>query len=46
MPTSIVWTNVDQINTRVKSGDNCSQHTVKYRNLATITAGEWHKIFI
>lgn len=46
MPTSMIWLNGDQLTTRVKFGDVCDQHTTSYGKLATVTAGEWHKIVI
>jgi predicted RNA-binding protein (virulence factor B family) len=46
MPSSMVWIEGNQLFTRVKQGTVCAQKTVTFGNLATITAGEWHKIEI
>ncbi|CAG7943781.1 unnamed protein product [Penicillium salamii] len=46
MPSSMVWILGDQLYTRVKQGSICSQKTVTFPKLATISAGKWHKIEI
>ncbi|KAE8381510.1 polysaccharide lyase [Aspergillus bertholletiae] len=46
MPSSMVWLVGDQLFTRVKTGTVCAQKTTTFRNLATVSAGEWHKIII
>jgi hypothetical protein len=46
MPTTMVWLVGDQLATRVKSGDVCHQHTTEWKNLATVSAGAWHKVVI
>ncbi|NTX10761.1 heparin lyase I family protein [Myxococcus sp. CA051A] len=46
MPSSMVWISGNQLFTRVKQGTICNQKTVTFGNLATVTAGEWHKIVI
>ncbi|CAG8022215.1 unnamed protein product [Penicillium salamii] len=46
MPSSMVWIVGDQLYTRVKQGSICSQKTVTFPKLATISAGKWHKIEI
>ncbi|MBN9685017.1 MULTISPECIES: polysaccharide lyase [unclassified Corallococcus] len=44
MPTTMVWLSGNQLTTRVKYGTVCDQKTTTFRNLATVTAGEWHKV--
>jgi len=46
MPSTMVWISGNQLFTRVKQGTICNQKTVTFGNLATVTAGEWHKIVI
>ncbi|MCP3102653.1 polysaccharide lyase [Myxococcus sp. K15C18031901] len=46
MPSSMVWLQGNQLFTRVKQGTVCNQKTVTFGNLATVTAGEWHKVVI
>lgn len=46
MPSSMVWIFGDQLYTRVKQGTVCNQHIVTFGNLATVTAGVWHKVEI
>lgn len=46
MPSSMVWLVGDQLYTRVKQGSICSQKTQTFPNLATVSAGTWHKIEI
>ncbi len=46
MPSSMVWIQGNQLYTRVKQGTVCNQQTVTFSNLATVTAGVWHKIVI
>ncbi|ATB39166.1 hypothetical protein CYFUS_004607 [Cystobacter fuscus] len=46
MPSSMIWLSGNQLFTRVKQGSVCSQKTVTFGNLATVTAGVWHKIVI
>lgn len=46
MPTSMVWLVGNQLTTRVKNGTACAQHTTVFNNLATVSAGVWHKIII
>lgn len=46
MPSSMVWIQGNQLYTRVKQGTVCNQQTVTFGNLATITAGVWHKVVI
>lgn len=46
MPSSMVWISGNQLFTRVKQGTICNQKTVTFGNLATVTAGEWHKVVI
>jgi hypothetical protein len=46
MPSSMVWIVGNELRTRVKQGTICAQNTVTFGNLATVTAGAWHKIEI
>ncbi|ADO69935.1 polysaccharide lyase [Stigmatella aurantiaca] len=46
MPTSMVWLSGNQLSTRVKYGSICAQKTLTFNNLATVSAGEWHKVVI
>ncbi|KAJ5139000.1 Polysaccharide lyase [Penicillium bovifimosum] len=46
MPSSMVWLVGDQLYTRVKQGSICAQKTKTFSNLATVSAGEWHKVEI
>jgi hypothetical protein len=46
MPTTMVWIYGNQLNTRRKYGDACNQHIQQYSNLATVSAGVWHRIVI
>ncbi|CAG7918000.1 unnamed protein product [Penicillium olsonii] len=46
MPSSMIWIVGDQLYTRVKQGNICAQKTQTFPKLATISAGEWHKIEI
>ena len=46
MPSSMVWIEGDQLASRVKQGSVCDQGDEMFRNLATVTAGEWHKVVI
>ena len=46
MPSSMVWLIGNQLSTRVKQGTPCNQQTVTFNNLATVSAGVWHKIVI
>ncbi|KAF2008602.1 polysaccharide lyase family 20 protein [Aaosphaeria arxii CBS 175.79] len=47
MPSSMLWLEGNQLHSRVKTGSVCptsAQITTPFRNLATVTAGAWHKI--
>ncbi|SEM54827.1 Polysaccharide lyase [Stigmatella aurantiaca] len=44
MPSSMIWLQGNQLFTRVKQGTVCSQKTVTFGNLATVSAGQWHKV--
>ncbi|KAJ7672943.1 polysaccharide lyase [Mycena rosella] len=44
MPSSMVWIIGDQLASRVKTGSVCSQVTTEFKNLATVSAGVWHKV--
>ena len=46
MPSSMVWIHGDQLFSRVKQGSVCKQNTVEFPNLATVSAGEWHRVEI
>jgi len=46
MPSSMVWLVGNQLYSRVKQGEICHQHEEIWPNLATVSAGVWHKIVI
>lgn len=46
MPSTMVWIYGDQLYSRVRYGTICAKQTLTFPNLATVTAGEWHKIVI
>ncbi|WP_223646336.1 polysaccharide lyase [Corallococcus sp. EGB] len=46
MPSTMVWLSGNQLMTRVKQGTVCAQKTVTFPNLATVSAGEWHKVIL
>jgi hypothetical protein len=46
MPSTMVWLSGNQLTTRVKQGTICNQKTVTFRNLATVSPGEWHKVIL
>ncbi|WP_415910647.1 polysaccharide lyase [Oleiharenicola sp. Vm1] len=46
IPTTMVWIRGNQLNSRVKTGPVCSATTTQFTNLATVSAGVWHKIVI
>ncbi|KAJ7798877.1 polysaccharide lyase-domain-containing protein [Mycena olivaceomarginata] len=46
MPSSMVWIIGNQLATRVKTGSVCNQVTTEFKNLATVSAGAWHKVVI
>ncbi|KAJ5109972.1 hypothetical protein N7532_002617 [Penicillium argentinense] len=46
MPSSMVWLVGNQLYSRVKQGTICAQKTQTFSNLATVSAGVWHKIVI
>jgi hypothetical protein len=49
MPSTMVWIQGNQLNTRRKYGVACptsGQITTTYNNLATVSAGTWHRIEI
>jgi hypothetical protein len=46
MPASMVWILGNQLYTRVKYGSICSQRTRTFKKVATVTAGEWHRVTI
>ena len=46
MPSTMVWIQGNQLNTRRKYGTACDQQIQEYNNLATVSAGTWHRIEI
>jgi hypothetical protein len=46
MPSTMVWIYGNQLNTRRKYGSICDQHIQTYSNLATVSAGVWHRVVI
>ncbi|KAK3934911.1 polysaccharide lyase family 20 protein [Diplogelasinospora grovesii] len=46
MPSSMVWIVGDQLYSRVKQGSVCAQHTQTFPNIATVSAGDWHRVEI
>lgn len=46
IPTTMVWIRGNQLYSRVKAGPVCSATTTQFSNLATVSAGVWHKIVI
>ena len=49
MPTTMVWIQGNQLYARVKHGSVCpksAQLITTFANLATVTAGQWHRIVI
>jgi hypothetical protein len=46
MPSTMVWIYGNQLNTRRKYGTICAQQIHQYSNLATVSAGVWHRIVI
>lgn len=46
MPSSMVWLVGNQLHTRLKYGSICAQQTRTFSNIATVSAGAWHRITI
>ncbi|KAL3480574.1 polysaccharide lyase [Aspergillus californicus] len=46
MPSTMIWLIGNQLYARVKTGTICDQHIDTFANLATVSAGEWHKIVL
>ena len=46
MPSSMVWLVGNQLYSRVKQGTICAQRIQTFSNLATVSAGVWHKVEI
>jgi len=46
MPTTMMWISGSSLSTRTKSGSVCSQKTTTYSGIASVTAGQWHRIVI
>ncbi|KAI1818481.1 polysaccharide lyase [Poronia punctata] len=47
MPSTMIWIDGDQLYSRVKYGEVCptsEQKTTTFKNLATVTAGVWHRV--
>ncbi|PGH19159.1 hypothetical protein AJ80_04239 [Polytolypa hystricis UAMH7299] len=43
MPSTMIWITGNKLHTRVKQGSICDQVTVKFSDLATVSAGTWHR---
>lgn len=46
MPSSMVWIVGDQLYTRLKYGTICAQQIRTFSNIATVSAGVWHRVTI
>ncbi|KAL4771203.1 polysaccharide lyase [Aspergillus nidulans var. acristatus] len=46
MPSTMIWLQGNQLYSRVKTGTVCAQQTQTFPNLASVSAGEWHKIIL
>ncbi|CBF90385.1 hypothetical protein AN0012.2 [Aspergillus nidulans FGSC A4] len=46
MPSTMIWLQGNQLYSRVKTGTVCAQQTQTFANLASVSAGEWHKIVL
>ena len=50
MPSSMLWIQGNQLTSRIVSGQyrqpDCSRTITPFNNLATVTAGVWHKVII
>ncbi|KAJ6110167.1 hypothetical protein N7486_002402 [Penicillium sp. IBT 16267x] len=46
MPSSMVWLVGNQLYSRVKQGTICAQKIQTFPNLATVSAGVWHRVEI
>ena len=50
MPSSMLWIQGNQLTSRIVSGQyrqpDCSRTITTLSNLATVTAGQWHKVII
>ncbi|KAF3396393.1 hypothetical protein F1880_006616 [Penicillium rolfsii] len=46
MPSSMVWIVGNQLYTRLKYGSICNQQIRTFSNVATVSAGEWHRVTI
>ncbi|KAJ6527280.1 polysaccharide lyase [Mycena leptocephala] len=46
MPASMVWIIGNQLATRVRTGSVCKQRTTEFKNLASVSAGDWHEVVI
>lgn len=50
MPSSMLWIQGDQLTSRVVSGSyrqpDCSRDFVTFNNLATVSAGDWHRVVL
>jgi hypothetical protein len=46
MPTTMMWISSASLSTRTKSGTVCSQSTTTYNGIASVSAGQWHRVEI
>ncbi|KAK5997045.1 hypothetical protein PT974_02396 [Cladobotryum mycophilum] len=50
MPSTMIWIQNNQLNTRIVNGHyrkpNCGRNIKGFPNIATISAGQWHKVII
>ncbi|KAJ7616104.1 polysaccharide lyase-domain-containing protein [Roridomyces roridus] len=46
IPTTMVWIDGNQLATRLVTGSTCQHLTIPFNNLATVSAGVWHKVEI
>jgi polysaccharide lyase-like protein len=46
MPTTMMWISSTSLSTRTKSGTVCNQVLQTYSGIASVTAGQWHRVVI
>jgi hypothetical protein len=46
MPSTMVWLDGASLNTRVKTGTPCAQATQTFNDIASVSAGVWHRVEI
>ena len=46
MPSTMIWIQGNQLTTRRKYGTACAQQIQQYNNLASVSAGSWHRIVV